>query len=113
MAAAYASSKAPIRNHTNTVALSCAAQGLNIDCNSIHPAAVMTPIWEPMLGNWPDRAAQASAMAADTPMRRFGKPEKVAALAVLVASYEALYMTGAELTIDGGILAGSAATPAN
>ena len=111
MAAAYASSKAAIRNHTKTVALYCAAQGLNIRCNSIHPAAVMTPMWEPMLGQGPDRADREAAMVADTPMRRFGRPEEVAALAVLLASDEAAYMTGAELTIDGGILAGSAAAP--
>ena len=42
-AAAYASSKAAVRNHSKTVALFCAAQGLAIRCNSIHPAAVLTP----------------------------------------------------------------------
>lgn len=110
-AAAYASSKAAVRNHTKSVALYCAGQGLNIRCNSIHPAAVLTPMWEPMLGDGPDREARAAAMVADTPMRRFGEPAEVAALAVLLASDEAAYMTGAELTIDGGILAGSAATP--
>lgn len=111
MAAAYASSKAAIRNHTKTVALYCAGQGLNIRCNSIHPAAVMTPMWEPMLGTGTGRAEREAAMVADTPLRRFGRPEEVAALAVLLASDEAAYMTGAELTIDGGILAGSAAAP--
>jgi NAD(P)-dependent dehydrogenase (short-subunit alcohol dehydrogenase family) len=111
MAAAYASSKAAIRNHTKSVALYCAGQGLNIRCNSIHPAAVMTPMWEPLLGDGPDRADREAAMVADTPMRRFGRPEEVAALAVLLASDEAPYMTGAELTIDGGLLAGSAAAP--
>ncbi|MFN3825169.1 MAG: SDR family oxidoreductase [Pseudorhodobacter sp.] len=111
MAAAYASSKAAIRNHTKTVALYCAGQGLNIRCNSIHPAAVMTPMWEPMLGTGPDRAEREDAMVAHTPLRRFGRPDEVAALAVLLASDEAAYMTGAELTIDGGTLAGSAAAP--
>lgn len=111
MAAAYAASKAAIRNHTKSVALYCAAQGLNIRCNSIHPAAIMTPMWEPMLGNGPDRAEREAAMVADTPMRRFGEAKEVAALAVLLASDEAAYMTGTELTIDGGILAGTAATP--
>lgn len=111
MAAAYASSKAAIRNHTKSVALYCAGEGLSIRCNSIHPAAVMTPMWEPMLGNGADRAEREAAVVADTPMRRFGRPEEVAALAVLLASDEAAYMTGAELTIDGGILAGSAAAP--
>lgn len=111
MAAAYASSKAAIRNHTKTVALYCAAQGLNIRCNSIHPAAIMTPMWEPMLGDGPDRAEREAALVAETPMQRFGEAEEVAALAVMLASDEATYMTGAELSIDGGILAGSTATP--
>jgi NAD(P)-dependent dehydrogenase (short-subunit alcohol dehydrogenase family) len=111
MAAAYASSKAAVRNHTKSVALYCASQDLNIRFNSIHPAAVMTPMWEPTLGTGPDRKDREAALVRDTPMRRFGRPEEVAALAVLLASDEAAYMTGAELTIDGGILAGSAAAP--
>jgi NAD(P)-dependent dehydrogenase (short-subunit alcohol dehydrogenase family) len=111
MAAAYAASKAAVRNHTKSVALYCAGQGLAIRCNSIHPAAIMTPMWEPMLGDGPDRADREAAMVADTPMRRFGETKEVAALAVMLASDEAAYMTGTELTIDGGILAGSSATP--
>jgi 3(or 17)beta-hydroxysteroid dehydrogenase len=111
MAAAYAASKAAIRNHTKSVALYCASQGLAIRCNSIHPAAIMTPMWQPMLGDGPDRAAREAAMVADTPLRRFGEAKEVAALAVMLASDEAAYMTGSEVTIDGGILAGSAATP--
>jgi NAD(P)-dependent dehydrogenase (short-subunit alcohol dehydrogenase family) len=110
-AAAYASSKAAVRNHTKSVALYCAEQGLNIRCNSVHPAAVLTPMWEPMLGTGPDRAARMAAFVADTPLRRFGDPDEVAALVVMLASDEAAYMTGAELNIDGGLLAGSAATP--
>lgn len=108
-AAAYAASKAAIRNHTKTVALYCAEQGLKIRCNSIHPAAVLTPMWEPMLGDGPDREARMRAFVKDTPLRRFGTPEEVAAVAVLLASDESTYMTGSEVTIDGGILAGSAA----
>ncbi|MGH1453121.1 MAG: SDR family oxidoreductase [Paracoccaceae bacterium] len=111
MAAAYAASKAGVRNHTKTVALYCAAQGLAIRCNSIHPAAVLTPMWDMMLGNGPDRADRAAAMVADTPLKRFADPSEVAALALLLAGDDATYITGAELTIDGGILAGSAATP--
>ena len=110
-AAAYASSKAAVRNHTKTVALYCAEQGLKIRCNSVHPGAVLTPMWEPMLGSGPDREARMAALVAETPLRRFGMPEEVAALCVMLASDEAAYMTGAELTIDGGLLAGSAATP--
>lgn len=111
-AAAYASSKAAVRNHTKTVALYCAEQGLRIRCNSIHPAAILTPMWEPMLGEGAEREANMAAFVADTPLRRFGLPEEVAAIAIMLASDEATYITGAEIHVDGGILAGSAASPA-
>ncbi|OAO01222.1 short-chain dehydrogenase [Sphingomonadales bacterium EhC05] len=110
-AAAYASSKAAIRNHSKTVALYCAQQGWKIRCNSIHPSAIMTPMWEPMLGEGAQREKSMAAMVRDTPLRRFGEASEVAAAAVLLASDEATYMTGTEITIDGGILAGSAAAP--
>ncbi|WP_084583051.1 SDR family oxidoreductase [Sphingomonas azotifigens] len=110
-AAAYASSKAAIRNHSKTVALYCAQQGWKIRCNSIHPAAILTPMWEPMLGDGPDREARMAALVADTPLRRFGLPEEVAAIAAMLASDEAAYITGTELQVDGGLLAGSAAAP--
>lgn len=111
LAGAYASSKAAVRNHTKTVALYCAQQGWTIRCNSIHPAAILTRIWEPMLGSGPDREARMQALVADTPLKRFGTPEEVAAIAVVLASDEAPYVTGAEVNIDGGLLAGSAASP--
>ena len=110
-AAAYASSKAAVRNHTKSVALWCAQQGLAIRCNSIHPGAVLTPMWEPVLGSGPERESRMAALVRDTPLRRFGRPEEVAAVAVLLASDEATYITGSEMSIDGGLLAGSVATP--
>ncbi len=110
-AAAYASSKAAIRNHTKSVALYCAGQGLNIRCNSIHPAAILTPMWEALIGDSPDREARMAAMVADTPMKRFGTVEEVAAIALMLASDEAAYMTGSEVHLDGGLLAGSSAAP--
>ncbi|AJP71858.1 SDR family oxidoreductase [Sphingomonas hengshuiensis] len=111
MAAAYAASKAAVRNHSKSVALYCAQQRWQIRCNSIHPAAILTPMWEPMLGTGPDREARMAALVADTPLRRFGLPEEVAAVAAMLAADESAYVTGAEFTIDGGLLAGSSATP--
>lgn len=110
-AAAYASSKAAVRNHSKTVALWCAQQGLSIRCNSIHPAAILTPIWEPLLGSGPGRAQRMATFVKDTPLQRFGTPEEVAAMTVFLASDEATYVTGSEFNIDGGLLAGSAASP--
>lgn len=110
-AAAYASSKAAIRNHTKTVALYCAEQRLPVRCNSVHPAAILTPMWDPLLGTGEERERNLAAFSADTPLRRFGSPAEVAMAVVFLASDESAYMTGAELHIDGGILAGSAAVP--
>lgn len=110
-AAAYASSKAGIRNHTKSVALWCAQAGLKIRCNVIQPAAILTPMWEALVGDGPDREERMAAMVADTPLKRFGTVDEVAALALYLASDASAYMTGAELTLDGGLLAGSAVSP--
>ena len=110
-AAAYASSKAAIRNHTKSVALYCAQQGLNVRCNSVHPAAILTPMWDALIGDGTDREARMASMVADTPLKRFGTVKEVAAIAVMLGSDEAAYMTGSEVHIDGGLLAGSSASP--
>lgn len=110
-AAAYASSKAAVRNHTKSVALYCAEQGLGIRCNSVHPAAILTPMWEPMLGKGAEREERVRAFVKDTPLRRFGTPEEAAYAVLYLASEESAYTTGTELNLDGGILAGSAASP--
>lgn len=111
-AAAYAASKAAIRNHTKSTALYCCQMGYNIRCNSIHPAAILTPMWDPMLGHGEERKKRIAEFAKDIPMKRLGEPEDVAYAAIFLASDEAKYITGIELNIDGGLLAGSSATPA-
>lgn len=106
-AAAYASSKAAIRNHTKSVALWCASQNYSIRCNSIHPACIMTPLWESMLKDENEK----KALEETIPLHRFGTPDEVAALALYLATDESAFVTGAEFTIDGGILAGTASSP--
>jgi len=51
----------------------------------IHPTAILTPLWEPALGTSPNREARMSAFAADTPLKRFGLPDEVAAVAIMRA----------------------------
>lgn len=108
-AVAYASSKAAVRNHTKSVALYCANQKYNIRCNSLHPGAILTPLWEPMFGT--DRDVAIAAIASGIPLGHMGQAIDVAYAAVYFASDESKYITGTELTLDGGILAGSAAAP--
>jgi len=111
-AAAYAASKAAIRNHTKSVALYAAECGYYIRCNSIHPAAILTPMWDPMLGDTPETRQNAlDQIAGDIPLGRVGAPADVADAAVFLAADESRYITGTELNIDGGLLAGTAARP--
>ena len=110
-AAAYAASKAAVRNHIKTVALYCCEQGYQIRCNSVHPAAILTPMWEPMLGTGPDREKRMAEIVQDIPMKKMGTSEDVANAIIYLASDEAKYVTGTELSVDGGILAGASASP--
>jgi NAD(P)-dependent dehydrogenase (short-subunit alcohol dehydrogenase family) len=66
-------------------------------------------MWEPMLGNGPDRDERIGALVAGTPLRRFGTVDEVAAAVAYLAGDGSAYVTGAELNLDGGILAGSIA----
>lgn len=111
-AAAYASSKAGVRNHTKSVALYAAQQRYGVRCNSVHPGAVLTPMWAPLLGEGESREKAIRAFGRGVPLGRMGTPEEVASLVLFLASDESSYVTGAEFVIDGGILAGAEAEPA-
>lgn len=110
-AVAYAASKAAVRNHTKSVALYCAEQGYHIRCNSIHPAAIMTPMWDAVLGKGEERRKAIKEIEKGIPLGHFGEPLDVAYGILYLASDESKYLTGIELTIDGGILAGAEAMP--
>lgn len=110
---AYAASKAAVRNHTKSVALYCAQLGYNIRCNSIHPGAILTPMWDPFFSSQDpaEKERLIKGIAAGVPLRRMGDAKDVAYAVLYLASDESSYVTGIELDIDGGILAGSTGTP--
>lgn len=109
--AAYASSKASVRNHTKSVALYCAKNKYNIRCNSLHPASIMTHMWEMMLGDGEKREENLKKKCEAIPMGCMGTPEDVANGALFLVSDEARFITGTELVIDGGTLAGTLSSP--
>ena len=104
-AAAYGTSKAGVVSLTKSVALYCAQEGLDIRCNAICPGAIMTPMWEPLLGTGEARHDNIKSIVSDTPAGRFGDPDEVAAVALLLAADHARFVNGAAITVDGGFLA--------
>jgi NAD(P)-dependent dehydrogenase (short-subunit alcohol dehydrogenase family) len=107
---AYGSSKAAVLNYTKSVALYCAEKGYNIRCNSVCPAAILTTLWDPTLGtSEPKRKIAMQEIVSDIPLGHMGEPLDVAYAVLYLASNESKYMTGAEMVIDGGILAGTVA----
>ncbi len=100
---AYSSTKSAVRLLTKAVAVHCARAGYAIRCNSLHPGATDTPILAPALQAAPQLISTFNAMS---PMGRMGRPEEIAAMAVFLASDESSYVTGAEMLVDGGMMAG-------
>ena len=88
---------------TKSVAVHCAKAGYGIRCNSLHPGATDTPILGPALQAAPQLIDVFNRMS---PLRRMGRPEEIAAMALFLASDESSYVTGAEMLVDGGMMAG-------
>lgn len=101
--AAYAASKAGVTALTKTIALDCAARGVPIRANAIHPGAIRTPMYERYVhsGIAPPEEIETS-FAATHPMNRIGEPDEIARAVVFLASDEASFTTGADFTVDGG-----------
>jgi meso-butanediol dehydrogenase / (S,S)-butanediol dehydrogenase / diacetyl reductase len=99
--AAYSASKAGVRLFTKSTALECAAAGNGIRANSVHPGVIETPMSAQALED-PAKLAQSVERI---PVGRLGKAAEIAAAIVFLASDESSYMTGSEVTIDGGYTA--------
>lgn len=91
----YAAAKAGVVALGQTLAKETARSGITV--NSILPGYIETDALADM-----DEETRKNAKRG-IPMRRFGKPEEVAAAVYFLASAEASYITGAALKIDGGI----------
>ena len=102
---AYGASKHAVVGMTKTAALEFAHE--NIRVNAICPSPIETRMMRSIeRGSNPDSPDDAyRAISKMNPLRRYGKPEEVAALAAFLASAEASYITGGIYPIDGGIKA--------
>jgi NAD(P)-dependent dehydrogenase (short-subunit alcohol dehydrogenase family) len=74
---------------------------------SISPGVIDTPMGRLEDANEPSMAV----MVAESALARQGRPEEVAAVAVFLASDAASYVTGVDVLVDGGTVAGQQAPP--
>jgi 3-oxoacyl-[acyl-carrier protein] reductase len=89
----YSATKAAIRMFTQGLSREVGDRAITV--NNIQPGPIDTDL-NPAAGDW------ATPQKAATALNRYGKVEEVAALVAFVASPEASYITGANLTVDGG-----------
>lgn len=89
----YAMSKSALTGLTKALARELGARG--ITANLVHPGPIDTDM-NPADGPY------AEPQKADTALGRFGRPGEVASLVAYLASDEAAYITGAEMSVDGG-----------
>ena len=101
--AAYSASKSGLRALTQSVALDCAARGVPIRANMVHPGAIRTPMYDRYKYSGADTPENIETnFAATHPMNRIGEPDEVARAVVFLASDEASFTTGVDFTVDGG-----------
>lgn len=90
---AYSATKGAVKMFTQ--GLSREVGGRDITVNNVQPGPIDTDL-NPAAGDW------AVPQKANTALKRFGNVDEVAALVSFVAGPEASYITGANLTVDGG-----------
>ena len=96
--AAYNAAKAAVVNLSRSMAIDFGPQGIRTNC--ICPGAIGTPV---VLRMFTDE--RRAAMEAATPLRRIGRPDDIAAVAVFLASDDAAFINGATIVADGGLMA--------
>ena len=90
---AYTASKGAVIAMTKVAALEHAQHRIRV--NAICPGPVRTPMGE----------EEGDASVEVTPLRRRAEPEEISSAVAFLASDDAIYITGAELAVDGGYLA--------
>lgn len=92
----YSATKGAVKLYARGVARDLAPRGITV--NTVQPGPIATDMN-------PEDGPAAPAMLSAIALGRYGRPEEVAAGVVFLASPAASFITGTELTIDGGVIA--------
>jgi len=100
---AYSASKGAVLAMTRAIAVDHVRDGIR--CNAICPGLVYTPLIDSVMDRYHahEREAAMARLLARQPIGRAGTPDDIANLVVYLAADAASYITGAVLTIDGGL----------
>lgn len=99
----YSATKAAVRSFARTWTAELKERKIRV--NVISPGPIETPIFD-KVGLSPEQLQQFDAqISAQVPLGRFGKPEEIAKVALFLASEDSSYIAGAEIFVDGGMVA--------
>ena len=101
--AAYCASKGGVTMLTKAMALDHAQDKIRVNC--ICPSIVESAMTENLFADTETGRMARERRLATIPLRRFGKPNDIAGLAVFLASDESAWMTGTVIPVDGGVTA--------
>jgi 3-oxoacyl-[acyl-carrier protein] reductase len=90
----YSATKGAVKIFTQALSRELGSRGITV--NNVQPGPIETDL-NPATGDWsvPQKAA--------TALNRYGSVDEIAAMVALVAGPESSYITGANLTVDGGM----------
>lgn len=101
---AYAASKGGVNALVHALSLEAAPYGVRV--NGVVPGTIDTPMVRRELEASSDPERQLSLLATSQPLQRVGQPEDVANLVMFLATPMASFITGALMSVDGGLMAG-------
>ncbi len=100
-AAVYSATKGALRAYARVLTTELAPRGIRV--NSIAPGPIGTPIYDKM-GMAEEQVEElGKSFAASVPLQRFGEPKEIADSVLFLASGEASFVNGIELSVDGGL----------